>query len=136
MQVKIDIDHKRREFIDRILDIRNIIENYTNVKFKNFQVFETNKGFHVICDVENIDNVYELILIQLLFGSDPMREALNYVRAKKLGNIEDFSKFNFLFTAKHKIDREKRDTLERFFSDKPTSREKLRKDLEKVLNNG
>ena len=134
VKIKVDIDHKRKDFIDRILAVKEIIESNTNVKFKNFQVFETNRGFHVICDVYGIERPEEIIILQLLFGSDWKREAFNYVRLKLLDDKSKFEKWNVLFDYKFERDEEK--PLERFLDFKKISEEKIRKDLEEVLNNG
>ena len=118
--IKIDVDDKNiAEVIERIKTVKEILEKDANIKIKDFEVYETKNGFHIKCKAENITHPLEIIILQLLLGSDWKRECLNYVRYKKIG--ERFEKMNYLFGAK-------------FENNKVASKEKIRKDLEEILN--
>lgn len=98
--LKIDIDSKR---LDLLYDLANKLKELkTHLKIYWIDIRETTKGLHVRIKVSGIKNCLEIVFLQLLLNSDKTREALNYVRAKKLKDIKRFEKFNMLFTIKMK----------------------------------
>ena len=98
-RVKVDIDNKNidlKKFIEYRAKALWILECRASVKF----VAETKKGYHIILEVKSkLFNRYEdMIFLQAILGSDPLREALNYRRLKVTGKP-----LNVLFNKKEKF---------------------------------
>jgi hypothetical protein len=97
IELKIDIDKKdKRDFMRRY----QALYRYFRFKLVDYEITETRKGYHVrlIIDFPFKVTSEEIVLLQLLLGSDWKREMLNYLRVKN--GIEDWNK---LFNVKYRI---------------------------------
>ncbi len=98
MRIKLDIDEK----IDLVefFKQKKLIISTLECKVKCIFVAETVKGYHVILDVQSpyLKTEEDRIFFQLLFGSDPVREALNWRRLRVLN-----TPINVLFNRKEKF---------------------------------
>jgi hypothetical protein len=97
IELKIDIDKKdKRDFMRRY----QALYRYFRFNLVDYEITETRKGYHLrlIIDFPFKVTSEEIVLLQLLLGSDWKREMLNYLRVKN--GIEDWNK---LFIAKYRI---------------------------------
>ncbi|MCD6432010.1 hypothetical protein J7L33_04860 [Candidatus Bathyarchaeota archaeon] len=97
--IKLDYDYKdQRKIIEEMDLIRKMLGRMFNLK--SFEVKETRRGYHVKLKIEpliNLDNK-DIIIIQLLLGSDKYREFFNWIRVK--GNQKHW---NVLFDQKVEV---------------------------------
>jgi len=97
IELKIDIDKKdKRDFMRRY----QALYRYFRFNLVDYEIAETRKGYHIrlIIDFPFKVTSEEIVLLQLLLGSDWKREMLNYLRVKN--GIEDWNK---LFNVKYRI---------------------------------
>jgi hypothetical protein len=97
IELKIDIDKKdKRDFMRRY----QALYRYFRFNLIDYEIAETRKGYHIrlIIDFPFKVTSEEIVLLQLLLGSDWKREMLNYLRVKN--GIDDWNK---LFIAKYRI---------------------------------
>jgi len=108
--IKLDIDEKV-DLIKFFREKETVIKTL-EAKIKCLYVAETNKGYHVILEVKSpyLKNDRDQIFFQLILGSDPVREALNWRRLYIINNS-----INVLFNKKEKIDTELIKKLNKLF---------------------
>lgn len=95
--VDYDTDHDTKSFCDisaiaRIVDIKP-----SSVCYKR-----TRRGWHVIIRLTEKLEPIELVCLQAIYESDPMREALNYMRVKNMHKADAFwrQRWNILYQRK------------------------------------
>lgn len=108
--VKLDIDEKV-DLVKFFSEKETVIKTL-EAKIRCLYVAETKKGYHVILEVKSpyLNNDRDQIFFQLILGSDPVREALNWRRLYIMDNS-----INVLFNKKEKIDRELIKKLNKLF---------------------
>jgi hypothetical protein len=75
-----------------------------NVPIRKIRLDRTARGFHLVLIWAQDFSPLEIVAIQAILGSDPMREALNFMRARALeasGNKSEF--WNILYSRKHDV---------------------------------
>ena len=102
-ELKLDIDNKMKK-----TQLTNLLCKKTDVirKIKHetiyaiFNIFETHKGYHVYVtyDTNAKLNPKDIVMLQLIYGSDPAREMHNLERIEK-----HIKNWNVLFSSKYKL---------------------------------
>lgn len=78
--IKLDIDSKGN--LDGVVSRIYSIVDLLGLSVENYVIHESNSGYHIRITVLDELSDLELVIIQLLMGSDPKREALNYLRVR------------------------------------------------------
>ena len=99
-KIKIDIDTKNKYYISDFkrklyLFFESCKEYY---KINSIEVYETNKGYHIIFNLDKKISSLECNFIELFLNSDENRQLNNFIRFKKYSNCE-----SVLFKNKFKI---------------------------------
>jgi len=108
--VKLDIDEKV-DLVKFFSEKETVIKTL-EAKIRCLYVAETKKGYHVILEVKSpyLKNDRDQIFFQLILGSDPVREALNWRRLYIMDNS-----INVLFNKKEKMNTELIKKLNKLF---------------------
>jgi len=89
-KIKIDIDSKNRYFISdfkrKLFLFFNSCKEY--YKINSIEVYETNKGYHIILTLNKYISSLECNFIELFLNSDENRQLNNFIRFKKNSNCE------------------------------------------------
>lgn len=95
-------DYDRRRDFPRVQVMRALC-NRLGLRMLWFRQDRTRRGFHLLARFADALSPMEAIAIQLLFGSDPNREGLNFMRARSLAVFPSSfwqSRWNLLFERK------------------------------------
>ena len=94
-KIKLDIDNKDLAFklVDRWAWVLSNFQDW--FKVKGIKIRETSSGFHVYLSIDRLLTAEDVIILQLILGSDYKREIYNLKRLRQLGKWE-----NILFTYK------------------------------------
>lgn len=127
--IKLDYDKITTRDIQLIFHYRAWLLKYFGIR--KVECYETKRGYHVLVDIEEKLNPRDVLLIQLLMGSDIHREIYNFLRKFEGELIEAFNK---LYTKKYLILGTK--IKEELSSEKecPILYEKVMKEIERAKN--
>jgi len=91
--IKLDLDSENElnEFLNRAWIIK-----YLGISVKDIEVYDTKHGYHIYIYTDNIFTNVDIIILQLLLGSDYRKEFYSYLKLKN-----GSSNFNVLFERKY-----------------------------------
>ena len=93
--VKLDYDNITVKDVQLIFHHRGWLLKYFGIV--DIGAYETNKGYHVAVVIEADLEPRDVLLLQVLMGSDIQRDIYNFIRKYNGENIEDWNK---LYTKK------------------------------------
>ena len=96
-ELKLDIDFKptdTNKLVDQIIERVIFLEDVFCVQFEKFEVFETNKGLHIYVKIGSKNKLKntDIVVLQLVLGSDYKREIYNWMRVRNGGNVKYWNK--------------------------------------------
>lgn len=100
--ILVDIDFKPdvKTYCKQLIDKLTFVYKYMGVRVTDIQVFETAKGYHIYLKAVSKEKLrpIDIVVIQLVLGSDYKREAFNWRRVKgnsAVGGWNTLYKFKF-----------------------------------------
>jgi hypothetical protein len=82
--------------------IRWILSSICGIQIQSIYYKKTQRGWHVIIRVHERLTPLETVALQSILGSDPMREALDFMRAREIENADEYwqTRWNILYDFK------------------------------------
>lgn len=96
-ELKLDIDFKpdnADKLVSQIIERVIFLEDVFCVQFEKFEVYETNKGLHIYVKISSKNKLKntDIVVLQLVLGSDYKREIYNWMRVRNGGNVKYWNK--------------------------------------------